>query len=85
VVTHVSVATRARSSRWLPRVVRRNVASVPDQRPRTSQLLRLPRTLTPRTWTWTSVPAGVVAAHDGTSSVSPKPGRTHGEVQVPTR
>ena len=32
----------------------------------------------------TSVPAGVEAAHDGTSSVTPKPGRTHGEVQVPT-
>ena len=79
----MSVATRARSSVWLPRLVRRKVASPRAHRPRVSQLLRLPPSLTPRTSTWTSVPSGVLAAHDGTSSVSANPGRVHGEVQVP--
>ncbi len=80
----MSVATRARSSVWLPRLVRLNDASPRAQRPRVSQLLRVPPSLVPRTSTWTRVPSGVLAAHDGTSSVSAKPGETQGDVQLPT-
>ena len=84
VATQVSVLTRARSSVCAPRLVRRNDASPLAQRPRVSQLLRVPLSPTPRTSTCTRVPSGVVAVHDGTSSLSANPGLTHGEVQLPT-
>ena len=81
----VSVATWARSSRWLPRLVRRKVESGRAQRPRLSQLVRRPLSPMPRTSTWISVFRGVLAVQDGTTSVAANPGRTHREVQLPAR
>ena len=81
--TKVSVATRARSSGWLPWEVRWKPASLDDHRPRVSQLLR-PSAPRARTLTSMKVPSGVRAVHDGISSVNAKPGAVQREVHRPT-
>ena len=79
----VSTFTLARSSDWPETLVRRIRPSADAHRPSTSQLEVAPVAVRPRTCTSTQLPPGVVADHEGTSSVSPKPDVVHGETQRP--
>jgi hypothetical protein len=82
--TQVSTFTEARSSACPDRVVRGVNASAEVQRPSTSQEDRPPSAARPRTATSIQLSPGVVADHEATSWVSPKPGAVHGETHRPT-
>ena len=82
--TQVSTLTEARSSDCPETVVRRVNASPEVHRPSTSHVESVPSPARPRTCTSSQLSPGVVADHDETSWVSPKPGATHGETQRPT-
>ena len=58
------------------------VSSPPDQRPSTYHLVVVPASVVPAIETSIQVPGGVVAFQDATSSVSPKPLLTCGEIQL---
>ncbi len=81
--SHVSTLTLPRSS-VCPETVWRLVCRSPEvQRPMTSQLETLPPAFLARTCTSSQVSLGVSADHEGISSVSAKPGATHGESHDP--
>ncbi len=81
--TQVSTLTRPRSSDCEASDWRRTAGLSRAHSAIESQLDVRPSAVRARTATLTTLSPVVTASHDGMSSVAPKPGDAHGEVQLP--